>query len=86
MRWILTLALLASQQNTTGITSTDPTTTTYTITKYAEVTEIVTKDGHYKWTLDDPNNEYRCQVTSVRQDDNVTVVCLKPHDVPKEKH
>lgn len=34
-------------------------------------TEVIAKDGHYRWTFDDPDNVYRCTVVSVVEPHNV---------------
>ena len=52
-------------------------------TKYATATEKVTADGHYIFTVDDPNDEYRCYGTV--NNDTLTIICIKPHEVAKEK-
>jgi hypothetical protein len=56
---------------------------TMVITRYATATEKVTSDGHYIFTVDDPNNEYRCYGTV--NDDTLTIVCVKAHEVVKDK-
>ena len=54
--------------------------------------EVITRDGHYTYTIDDPNNIYRCQVVSVVDPHNILqdapafmIACYKQHEVEKEK-
>jgi hypothetical protein len=52
-------------------------------------TDKITKHGHYVFTVDDPNNEWRCQVVSVDTQrwsaSAFTIVCVKPHTVTDER-
>ena len=52
------------------------------IPQHASATEKVTSDGHYIFTVDDPNNEYRCYGTV--NNDTLTIFCVKEHAVVKE--
>jgi hypothetical protein len=55
----------------------------------ATATDKITKHGHYVFTVDDPNNEWRCQVVSVDTQrwaaSAFTIVCVKPHTVTDER-
>ena len=55
-------------------------------------TEVITKNGHYRWTFDDPDNVYRCMVVSVVDPHNVfkpadafMIACYRKHEPEKEK-
>ena len=50
--------------------------------RYATIAEKITSDGHYVFTLDDPNNEYRCYGTI--NTGTITITCVEPHEVAKE--
>lgn len=54
-----------------------------TIQKYATTTEKLTADGHYIFTVDDPNNEYRCYGTM--NNSTITITCVIPHEVVKDR-
>jgi hypothetical protein len=44
----------------------------------ASFTDMITRDGHYVATLDDPNNEWRCGILENGQDPSaLTIVCIK---------
>lgn len=53
---------------------------------YPTWTEKV-KDGHYTATFDDPDNKWRCYVTTYAAGTNgsVTILCARPHKVNGEK-
>ena len=60
------------------------------VRSYATGSDKITRDGHYIWTFDDPNNEYRCDAAGFTTFDgagvtNVTVACIKQRVVDKEK-
>lgn len=55
-------------------------------------TEVITKNGHYRWTFDDPGNVYRCTVVSTvaspnvfRPTDAFMIACYLTHGPKKEK-
>jgi hypothetical protein len=55
----------------------------------------ITKEGHYVATMDDPNNEYRCDITSYVEENphnaygsavsSFTVVCTKKREPEHDK-
>jgi hypothetical protein len=53
----------------------------------AKMSERVTKDGHYMFTVDDPNNEWRCYLVSsmTAEPSAMQIVCARPHEVKKEQ-
>jgi hypothetical protein len=61
----------------------------------ARWSDKITKDGHYVATMDDPNNEYRCDIASYVETNprnafgsevtSFTVVCTKKRDPQPDK-
>lgn len=76
----------AQQRDTVTITGTTSNVATLAPTRGgATLTQRITKDGHYTFNFDDPDNEWRCFLTS-RGDtyrlhiNSINVVCVKVND------
>jgi hypothetical protein len=58
------------------------------VSKFAEWSEKITKDGHFVMTFDDPNNEWRCWIGSRNNEYDptaFTVICGKNISITDER-